>query len=193
MARMRPTHTDTGTAGAQDGYRRELVDAVDAAVAERLREITRRGGDPRDLGDPVELAHRMAAALPSPGHELDVELGPFYDTTGLSSWWGVSRQALADRVRRGTLLACRTSDGHLVYPAFQFSRDGVVRPGISDVVAVFGRHGVDGWTAAVWLTTASPVFDGDSAVDHLVVHRASPAAIDRIVRQAEADALAWVA
>ena len=91
------------------------------------------------------------------------------------------------------LLACRTDDGHLVYPAFQFARDGAVRPGIADVVAVFARHHVDGWTAAVWLTTPSPVFDGDSAVDHLVVHRASAAAVDRIVRQASADAAAWAA
>lgn len=177
----------------QQAFRRRLLDAVDEAVVARLREVERRGGVPAELGDPVELAERMTAALPQSGHPLDLELGPFYDTAGLSRWWDVSRQALADRVRRGTLLACRTADGHLVYPAFQFARDGSVRPGIVDAVAVFARHRVDGWTAAVWLTTASPVFDGDSAVDHLVVHRGSAAAIARVVRQAEADAAAWAA
>ncbi len=147
------------------------------AVDARLGEVERRGGDVTTLGDPEVLADRMVATLPVAAHPFDVELGPFYDTTGLSRWWGVSRQALADRVRRGTLLACRTADGHLVYPAFQFARDGAVRPGIAEAVAVFARQGVDGWTAAVWLTTASPAFDGDSAVDHLVVHRASGAAM----------------
>ncbi|GAB3590851.1 hypothetical protein GCM10027446_06850 [Angustibacter peucedani] len=196
MARVRQAGTDHGgTTGrdAREAFRRRLVEAVDEAVVARLVEVERRGGDPSDLGDPAELAERMAATLPRAAHPLDVELGPFYDTAGLSGWWGVSRQALADRVRRGTLLACRTADGHLVYPAFQFARDGAVRPGILDAVAVFARHAVDGWTAAVWLTTSSPVFDGDSAVDHLVVHRASAAAVARVVRQAEADVAAWAA
>ncbi len=196
MARVRQGRIDRGgTTGADDRetFRRRLLDAVDAAVTARLREVELRGGAPTDLGDPLELAGRMTAALPRAAHPLDVELGPFYDTAGLSGWWGVSRQALADRVRRGTLLACRTADGHLVYPAFQFARDGSVRPGIVDAVAVFARHRVDGWTAAVWFTTPSPAFDRDSAVDHLVVHRASAASVARVVRQAEADAAAWAA
>jgi hypothetical protein len=181
----------TGTS-VQD-FRSGLLQALTREVDSRLDEISRRGGDVTTLGDPVDLAERMVASLPVAAHPFDVELGPFYDTTGLSRWWSVTRQALADRVRRGTLLACRTADGHLVYPAFQFARDGSVRPGIAEAVSVFARSGVDGWTAAVWLTTPSPVFDGDSAVDHLVVHRASSAAIGAVVRQAEADAAAWAA
>ena len=178
---------------AAEQFHRELLDAVHDAVEARLREVESRGADVAELGDPRELAERMAATLPVAAHPFDVELGPFYDTTGLSRWWGVSRQALADRVRRGTLLACRTADGHLVYPAFQFARDGAVRPGIAEAVAVFARAGVDGWTAAVWLTTPSTAFDGDSAVDHLVVHRASAAAVRRVVGQAQADVALWAA
>lgn len=196
MARVRQAGTDQGRstgADEREAFRRSVVDAVDQAVAARLREVEQSGGAPADLGDPLELAGRMTATLPRAAHPLDVELGPFYDTAGLSGWWGVSRQALADRVRRGTLLACRTSDGHLVYPAFQFARDGSVRPGIVDAVAVFARHRVDGWTAAVWLTTPSPAFDDHSAVDHLVVHRASAQSVARVVRQAEADVAAWAA
>jgi hypothetical protein len=174
-------------------FREELLTAIERALDARLRDVERRGGDLAALGDPLDLADRMVSSLPVAAHPFDVELGPFYDTTGLSGWWGVSRQALADRVRRGTLLACRTSDGHLVYPAFQFARDGAVRPGIAEAVAVFARHRVDGWTAALWLTTPSPAFDGDSAVDHLVVHRASAAAVSRVLRQAESDASAWAA
>lgn len=185
--------SERSTRTASEQFHRDLLDAVQDAVEARLRDVERRGGDVARLGDPHELAQRMAATLPVAAHPFDVELGPFYDTTGLSRWWGVSRQALADRVRRGTLLACRTADGHLVYPAFQFARDGAVRPGIADAVAVFARGGVDGWTAAVWLTTPSPAFDGESAVDHLVVHRASPSAVRRVVQQAQADVAAWAA
>lgn len=174
-------------------FRSDLLASLRHQIDERLSEIAQRGGDVSALGDPVALAQRMVATLPTAAHPFDGELGPFYDTAGLSRWWDVSRQALADRVRRGTLLACRTADGHLVYPSFQFARDGSVRPGIAEAVAVFARHGVDGWTAAVWLTTPSAVFDADSAVDHLVVHRASAAAVARVVRQAEADVAAWAA
>lgn len=175
------------------GYRARLMDAVARAVDERLAQVDRRGGELTALGDPEELAERMASALPVAAHPYDVQLGPFYDTTGVASWLGVSRQALGDRVRRGTLLACRTLDGHLLYPAFQFSRVGEVRPGVLEVIGLMARHGVDGWTTATWLTTRSPAFDGDTAVDHLVVHRSSAAAVARVVAQAEADAAGWAA
>ena len=88
-------------------------------------------------------------------------------------WLGVTRQALADRERRGTLLACRTADGHLVYPVLQFGRNGQVRPGVVDAVGILKRAGADGWAIGAWLTTATAAFDGDSAVDYLVVHRSS--------------------
>lgn len=189
MERLSSRHADV----TSEQFRHDLLEAVDRAVEARLRDVERRGGDVALLGDPHELAQRMAATLPVAAHPFDVELGPFYDTTGLSRWWGVSRQALADRVRRGTLLACRTADGHLVYPAFQFARDGAVRPGIAEAVAVLTRAGADGWTTAVWLTTPSSAFDGESAVDHLVVHRASAGSVSRVVRQATADAAAWAA
>ncbi|GAB3692120.1 hypothetical protein [Angustibacter aerolatus] len=186
----------TRSAAARDAaqrYEQRLLELVRAGVADRVREVVDAGGDPAALGDPEQLAARMVAALPRGGHRLDVELGPFYDTAGLCEWWAVSRQALSDRVRRGRLLACRTADGHLVYPAFQFARDGAVRPGIVDVVAVFTAAGVDGWTTAAWLTTPTDVLDGDSAVDHLVVHRAGAAAVQRVLEQARADAAALAA
>ncbi len=168
-----------------------LADAVRRRVAERQRELEAQGRA-LDLGDVEDLAERMMAALPSV-HPLDQPLGPFYDTSGLISWLGISRQALFDRVRRGTVLACRTADGHLVYPSLQFGRNGAVRPGLIDAVGAFTRRGADGWAIGAWLTTPSPVFDGHSAVDYLVVHRSSAAAVDRVAQAAAADAAAWAA
>ena len=165
-ARTRQTTADT--AGGTDAER-VLVARVTALVAER-----------------------MVAALPAQ-HPYDEPLGPFYDTTGLVSWLGVSRQAVSDRVRRGTLLACRTQDGHLVYPAWQFARDGAVRPGVVDAVGEFARHGADGWSTALWLTTPSDVFGGQSAVDYLVVHRSSASAVLRVAGAAALDARTWAA
>lgn len=168
-----------------------LVAHVSSRLAERVDDLGRQGRTLGSLGDLQELAARMVAALPAV-HPWDTELGPFYDTTGLIEWLGVSRQALADRVRRGTLLACRTSDGrHLLYPVFQFDRVGQVRPGVVDVVGILTRAGADGWAVATWLTTPSRAFDGDSAVDHLVVHHASREAVERVTVMASADAAGW--
>jgi hypothetical protein len=167
-----------------------LLDRVERELALRADELAQQGRSLRSLGDPDDLASRMVAALPSV-HPWDAALGPFYDTAGLMQWLGVSRQALADRVRRGTLLACRTSDGHLLYPILQFGRTGQVRPGVVDVVGILGRAGADGWAIGLWLTSPSPAFDGDSAVDHLVFHRSSRDAVERVVAAAAADAARW--
>jgi hypothetical protein len=171
------------------------VDALTEALRERIAtrvEDLRAQGRTLDLGDVDDLAERMLAALPTV-HPLDQPLGPFYDTAGLIAWLGISRQALFDRVRRGTVLACRTADGHLVYPSLQFGRNGAVRPGVVEAIGAFTRRGVDGWSVGAWLTTATPVFDGQSAIDYLVVHRSSPTAVRRVADCAAADAAAWAA
>jgi hypothetical protein len=171
------------------------VDALTEALRTRIEERSAKlaaQGRRLDLGDVDDLADRMLAALPNV-HPLDQPLGPFYDTGGLVAWLGISRQALFDRVRRGTVLACRTADGHLVYPSLQFARNGAVRPGVQDAVGAFSRKGVDGWSIGAWLTTASELFDGHSAVDYLVVHRSSPTAVARVAAAAVADASQWAA
>ncbi|SDO94125.1 hypothetical protein SAMN04489867_0989 [Pedococcus dokdonensis] len=178
-----PTRTTTGVEA--------LTEAVRARVEQRAAELAEQGRS-LELGDVDALADRMVAALPTV-HPLDQPLGPFYDTTGLVAWLGISRQALFDRVRRGTVLACRTADGHLVYPSLQFGRNGVVRPGVQDAVGAFVRRGVDGWSIGAWLTTPSTVFDGHSAVDYLVVHRSSSTSVARVATAAANDAAQWAA
>lgn len=88
------------------------VEALAAAVRERVEaraaELEAQGRT-LELEDVEELAERMVAALPTV-HPLDEPLAPFYDTAGLVAWLGISRQALFDRVRRGTVLAARTSE-----------------------------------------------------------------------------------
>jgi hypothetical protein len=168
----------------------ELLERVEQQLKGRADELAQQGRSLRSLGNLDDLAGRMVAALPRV-HPWDTAIGPFYDTAGLMQWLGVTRQALADRERRGTLLACRTSDGHLVYPVLQFGRNGQVRPGVVDAVGILKRAGADGWAIGTWLTTPSAAFDDDSAVDYLVVHRSSKEAVDRVRAVAAADAGAW--
>lgn len=179
--------TPTTTTAAVDA----LAEAVRTRVLARQAELRAQGRD-LDLGEVEEVADRMLAALPTV-HPLDQPLGPFYDTSGLVAWLGISRQALFDRVRRGTVLACRTADGHLLYPSLQFGRTGQVRPGVQEAVGAFTRRGVDGWTIGAWLTTPAEPFEGHSAVDYLVVHRSSQTAVAWVARCAAADAALWAA
>src|SRR5690349_926464 len=187
----RPLTPDAAGQEAAHAAADAISDAVRRRVVARQAELRAEGRD-LEVADVEELADRMMAALPSV-HVLDRPLGPFYDTTGLVAWLGISRQALFDRVRRGTVLACRTADGHLVYPSLQFGRNGAVRPGVQDAVGAFVRKGADGWSIGAWLTTPSAVFDGHSAVDYLVVHRSSPTAVSRVANAAVADASQWAA
>src|SRR5689334_432042 len=156
MADRRTTATDPPppeAAAPADVAPDAIAEAVRRRVVARQEQLRAQGRD-LEIDDVEDLADRMMAALPSV-HVLDQPLGPFYDTTGLVAWLGISRQALFDRVRRGTVLACRTSDGHLVYPSLQFGRTGQVRPGVVEAVGAFTRAGVDGWATGAWLTTPS--------------------------------------
>jgi len=57
------------------------------------------------LGDPVEVAERVAALVPSP-HPMS-QLGPFYTTRAVRTWLGITRQALDQRVRDRKVLEYR--------------------------------------------------------------------------------------
>jgi hypothetical protein len=168
-------------------YRDEVMAAVTTRVSARLDELAAAGVPLESLGSPGQVADQLAAALPASRHAYDLHLGPFYDTTGLTRWLGVSRQALADRVRRGSLLACRTEEGHLVYPAFQFDGSGAIRQGLAPLLKIFTGH--DGWLVATWLVTATDALEGSSAMDWLALGRSA----DAVVALARVDAGGWAA
>lgn len=170
------TETDARTRSDAVEYQARLLSAIHERVAERLAALVDAGVDVTSLGDPDDVAARAAAAVPHAPAPYDLTMGPFYDTSGLTRWLGISRQALADRARRGSVLACRTSDGHLVYPAFQFGRDGAVRAGLIDVLRVFA--GQDGWVVAAWLTAPTGGLDGHSALDWLALGRDAATVVD---------------
>ncbi len=108
-----------------------------------------------DLGAPQELAERMVATLPSPSPWDDL-IGPFYGPAQVARVLGnVSRQAVADRRQRRTLLGLKTADGHWVYPLFQFDRCNRVLAGLPELLRILAASGIDDWSLAGWL--ASPL------------------------------------
>lgn len=145
---------------AQDAYEKAIIDAVSARLHERIA-----GLDPRSLGSPDHVAGRMLATVPT-AHPWDEQTGPFYDTPGVVRLLGVSKQAVADRVRRRTLLAASTAQGRVVYPIWQF--DGSkINAAISTVLTAFRHVTVDGWAIASWFTTPAASLDGATPVQWL--------------------------
>ncbi|GHS87315.1 hypothetical protein AGMMS50218_08910 [Actinomycetota bacterium] len=109
--------------------------------------------------DPSALAEQMLAVVPR-SHVYDKELGPFHTTDGVRHLLGgVSRQAVFDRVRRGTLLQVRTADGVSLYPAFQFE-GAEVSPRLRDVLVQFRSVPVDGWAVGAWLVAPAEDLGG---------------------------------
>lgn len=151
------------------------------ALASRLRSQP-------DLAEqnPIEVADRLVASLPR-RHEFD-QLGPFYDTAGLSKWWGVSRQALMARVKSGSLLGCQTQDGDWVYPVWQMFDDGQLVPHMADVVKILRRSAKSPWTVATWLRT--PVDDELHGLDAATWLRDGRDP-EPVIAEANRDAAAW--
>lgn len=163
-----------------------MIDVATARVRELLIHLAANSPELVEA-DPLELADRMVASIPV-RHRYDAVLGPFYDTTGLRKWLGLTRQALASRVRAGSLLACPTEDGQLVYPAWQFRSDGTTVPHLPAVIKILRPQAKTPWTVATWLRTAGGNdLDGMDAVSWLDAGR-DP---EPILEQARADGARW--
>ncbi len=154
----------TATSGAGD-YERLVLDELSAGVHAWLTAIAAAGHDPEAFAGPGDLAGRMLATLPAP-HPWDDQIGPFHDTPGLAKLLGISKQAIADRVRRRTVLAATTKSGRLVYPTFQLEGRRL-RAEITDILSVFRGAPVDGWALAAWFTTPSESLGGATPVQWL--------------------------
>ena len=161
----------------------EITDRVRHGLEERLTQLVEHGRSLAEIGAPAELAERMLAAVPAPSRWDDL-LGPFYTTSEVSRrLGGISRQALADRRERRTILALKTADGVLVYPAFQFGEGNQVIGGLAEALQSFRGAEVDDWTVAAWLVGRSRSLGGRSPIDWLREGR-DPATVLALARDA---------
>lgn len=160
-----------------------ILDRLAAGVHRRLRSLS-----PEEASriDPSWVADAMLNAIPTE-HPFTA-LGPFYNTAGLTRWRDVSRQALHQKVQSHQLLACETSDGQRVYPAWQFTPDGRTIPGITTVLRTLLAV-TDPWTAAIWLTTPSERLGNRSAIEVLKGGYAT----EPVFAAAREDATRWAA
>lgn len=171
-----------------DDYERAVVASLTRHVRTRLRAAAAVGASASDLGDPDQVARRMAAALPT-AEPYDSMCGPFYDTAGLVAWLGLTRQAIHHRAKAGLVLGCRTEDGRIVYPAWQFTSEGATIAHLADVIAVLRTGTESTWTQALWLRAPADDLDGSSAIEWLSAGK-DPAPV---LAAARADAARWAA
>jgi hypothetical protein len=145
----------------------EITHYVKQGLEERLSGYSDEGGALDQVGSAREVAQRMLEIVPLPSRWDDV-LGPFYGTAQVAKiLGGVSRQAVADRRERRTLLGLKTADGVVVYPTFQFDEANRVLPGLAEILQSFHGGDVDGWTLAGWLVSPSKALQGQSVIQWL--------------------------
>jgi hypothetical protein len=164
-----------GGSPAGDGAPAAFLTRLSYEVVTHLEPLLRlyqtTGRSLAELGTPAELAARMVAVLPGPS-PWNEALGPFYSTQQVSRLLGgVSRQAIAERRERRTLLALRTADGVWVYPTFQFGANHRVLPGLADILQTLAASGVDDWTLAGWLRSPLASLSGSTPIDWLRAER----------------------
>ena len=116
-------------------------------------------GHEREI-DPSALGRR-AALLAAADVVWRKHLGPLYSSKQVREVMGRgSRQSVNELVRRGRLLALPQSDGSLLFPAFQFARDGNRLPGLERILEIFAGAVESTYTTASWFVTAEPLLGG---------------------------------
>lgn len=157
---MSPSGEDTagpdGPDPAESIFRALTPFEVDLLVT-LARTIQRRypGGLPPWTHEQAHaFGERMVDAYPDAGIVDDV-IGPAFTTRGLSQYWETTPATVRRRARAGKLLTLKTTTGALVFPEFQFDRDGDVVAGLREVVAIVARRFPDPWDRARWLATPS--------------------------------------
>lgn len=125
---------------------------------EQLGELP--GGD-----DPEALGQAAALTIARP-HVWEGQLGPLLASAQLRSLLGgISREALAQRVKRGTLIALRDRRGKVRYPLFQLDESGAVPSEVPTLVKLFRDRGLSTWELTTFMTTPQRELDDRSPID----------------------------
>lgn len=144
-----------------------VIEKVREGLVDAERGYEAGGRTLAALGGPKDLADRLLSLVPEPS-PWDARHGPFYSSAKVAALLGdVSRQAVADRRKRGTLLGLETSDGLVVYPTWQFADDGQVHRWVATLIRPFASHKVDGWDVAGWLTSTFKALGGSSPLQYV--------------------------
>ena len=129
-------------------------------VASLLSDLAPLGVD-LSVVDPFMEAMARGAAIK---HELLTGSGGGLTSSQVSSALGITRQAVDKRRSRRALLAVPNGSGEYVYPACQFTSDGVI-PGLEEVLRAFQIRSP--WTQLSVLLASAPALGGKTILEAL--------------------------
>lgn len=156
---------------------RALERMVESVTIENLAEAL---AAPTDIGGMAFLLSEIGALQPQcieldplsdlrargafMKHAMIREAGGAYSTSQVADLLGISRQAVQQRARRGTLLAFTLGNNDRYYPAIQFDEHGVVA-GLEQVLNRFNV--TDPWTKLSVLLDTDEFLGGRRVIDAL--------------------------
>lgn len=111
--------------------------------------------------DPFVEAIARGAAIKQ---ELLASAGGGLTSSQVARALGITRQAVDKRRIRGGLLAIPNGSGEYVYPACQFTSDGLI-PGIEEVLRAFQVRSP--WTQLSALLAPTPILSGKTIIEAL--------------------------
>ena len=129
-------------------------------VATLLSDLATLGVDVSSVDPFVEAMARGAAIK----RELLTSGGGGFTSGQVSSALGITRQAVDKRRLRHALLAVPNGSGEYVYPACQFTGEGVV-PGLEEVLRAFQMRSP--WTQLSVLLAPAPALGGRTLIEAL--------------------------
>ena len=147
--------------------------ASSEALKSALSSPTDVGGVASLLSDLAPLAVDLSAVDPfveamargaAVKQELLTSAGGGLTSSQVSSALGITRQAVDKRRLRRALLAVPSGSGEYVYPACQFTLDGVL-PGLEEVLRAFRIRSP--WTQLSLLLASTPALRGKTIVESL--------------------------
>lgn len=163
-----------------------LVLNVVAAELQKRQQPRSPGHDRATTTGPAKGAGRTAVPEDSTAHPYNTLIGPFYDSVGVALRLKVTTETVRKHAGLHRLLGCRTAEGTLVYPTFQFGDDDAPLPGLQDVLSTMSEGTNDSWQVALWLRTPSEQLRGATPVDALLEGKA-----EAVERLAEHTAIRW--
>ncbi len=142
-------------------------------------------GEEEDLADAEGLGRR-AALLAASDILWRRHLGPTYSSMQVRQLMRIgTRQGVSDLATRRRLLALPDAEGHVRFPAFQFTSNGRPLPGMPAILAAFAGAAASPYTVASWFVTPDALLEGETPAQWLRVGREPSVAVEAAKRYAE--------
>jgi len=115
---------------------------------------------------------------------IAAELGPFYNGEGLWQWLGFSEERLDALVGANDLIAIKTAEGPLLFPAFQFDDQGRLPQRLPELYQLL-RQQMSATTAALWIHSGLPEWGSLTMAD--ILRGGDPELVERVFFEARHD------